>query len=81
MNGFNVAKSIEAQEKYCKDNHLPHFAPHSGVCWACGQNIFDPLERHGYLDRDKKWTTGITTKEAGEKLITGCPHCSRTYCD
>lgn len=25
--------------------------------------------------------TGITVKEAGERLVAGCPHCNRSYCD
>ncbi|HHT04525.1 MAG TPA: hypothetical protein GX005_09445 [Bacteroidales bacterium] len=25
--------------------------------------------------------TGITLEMAGKELITGCPHCCRTYCD
>lgn len=71
MKTFDVSESIKAQEKYCEENKLPHFAPKSGVCWNCRKNIYSPDER-GF---------GITTEQAGTELITGCPHCCRTYCD
>lgn len=71
MSEFNVFKSIKEQEDYCKNNHLPHFAPYDGVCWNCGKNIYESDER-GF---------GITTKKASSDLITGCPHCFKSYCD
>lgn len=30
---------------------------------------------------DAGHSTGITTLEAAESLVTGCPHCNRSYCD
>ena len=30
---------------------------------------------------DVQYTTGISVERAGRELITGCPHCNRTYCD
>jgi hypothetical protein len=82
---FDVQKAIEAQEDYCKENKLPHFAPSNGVCWKCHKNIYSPIEHER-----KNWqtgevvgsyTTGIDVEKAGRELVTGCPHCSRSYCD
>ena len=33
-----------------------------------------PLEEADYV-------TGITVEEASKSLVTGCPHCNRSYCD
>ena len=71
MEGFNVQESIKAQRMYCEDNKEPHFAPKDGRCWKCGKNIYEPNEK-GF---------GIKTEEASKKLVTGCPHCFRSYCD
>lgn len=83
MSEFDVLKSREAQEKYCKENGLPHFAPGSGRCWNCNLNIFEPrkvIHAQG-TEYEREFTTGITVEKAGSELITGCPHCNRTYCD
>ena len=64
-NTINITLAIEAQAKYCKDNDLPHFAPFDGVCWSCGNQIYEK----------------ISVEEAGSKLITGCPRCCSSYCD
>jgi len=61
----DIRSAIAAQKQYCKDNQDPHFAPQDGFCWSCGKQIY----------------TRIDEKQAGENLITGCPHCSRSYCD
>lgn len=61
-------KAIEAQEKYCSKNKLPHFAPHNGNCYICGKNIYE-----GQL--------AISVEQASSSLITGCPYCGRSYCD
>lgn len=71
MNGFNVSASIQAQKDYCEREGTPHFAPHSGNCWNCNKNIYEPGNK-GF---------GITTERAGSELVTGCPHCFRSYCD
>jgi hypothetical protein len=71
MSEFNVSASIQAQKKLCDEKQLPHFAPKSGECWRCQRNIYEPDER-GF---------GITTERAGAELVTGCPHCFRSYCD
>lgn len=61
----NIRSAIAAQKQYCKNNKAPHFAPEDGFCWSCGKQIY----------------TRIDEKQAGKDLITGCPHCSRSYCD
>jgi hypothetical protein len=33
-----------------------------------------PLEEADYI-------TGITVEKAGKELVTGCPHCNKSYCD
>ena len=78
MDEYNVAKSIIAQMEYCAKKGYPHFAPTRGVCWSCGRNIYAAC-KHKYGDRE--FVTGITTEKAGSELVTGCPHCNRSYCD
>jgi len=66
----NVRKAIADQKKYCQDNHDPLFAPEDGFCWSCGHQIYATVHgSYGYADR------------AANELITGCPHCHRSYCD
>lgn len=66
-----VRDCIEAQAKYCKDQQAPHFAPEDGFCWSCGNQIYaDAGRSHG---RDISY--------ASTELVTGCPHCHRSYCD
>lgn len=71
---FDINQSILAQKKYCEEKELPHFAPYTGRCWSCNQNIYTPIENSGR-------TTGINVEKAGKELVTGCPHCNRSYCD
>lgn len=71
---YNSAQAKEKQREYCKEHSLPHFAPYDGICFSCRQNIYRPIEHKGYV-------TGISVERAGKELITGCPHCNRTYCD
>ena len=77
---FNAPKSIEAQRKYCEDNKAPHFAPKNGICWNCGRNIYEECQIvRVYIDSIR--SKGITTEKAANSLVTGCPHCNRSYCD
>lgn len=82
---FNVKESIEAQRNYCVEKELPYFAPHDGRCWSCNRNIYEPVEhkRKDCITREVigTYTTGIEVEKAGLELITGCPHCNRSYCD
>lgn len=61
-----MTNPAEAQRKYCKEKGLPHFAPGSGICFSCRQNIYEHK---------------ATREMAGSSLITGCPFCLRSYCD
>lgn len=36
---FDSIKAHMAQVKYCKDNHLPHFAPNR-FCYRCNRDIY-----------------------------------------
>lgn len=83
MKDFDVVKSIAAQKELCKTKKLPHFAPHSGICWSCGQNIYkeSPIREYEILGQKKQYTSGITVEKASKELVTGCPHCNRSYCD
>lgn len=74
---FDVQASIKAQEKYCKENGLPHFAPHNGRCWSCGKNIYKEYPN----SYNPEITDGIDVERAATELVTGCPHCNRSYCD
>lgn len=76
---YNVRVSIESQKKLCETKKLPLFAPYDGVCWNCHKNIYEPFKQS--RDNDGVSITGITTAQAGTELVTGCPHCCRTYCD
>ncbi len=82
---FNVEKACAEQERYCKEKHFPHFAPRSGRCDRCGKNIYKQIEHDRYHvitgEFVGRYTTGISVERAGSELVTGCPHCNRSYCD
>ncbi|WP_406945728.1 hypothetical protein ACJA3J_05625 [Halobacillus sp. SY10] len=88
MPEFDVIKALKAQEKYCEESGAPHFAPKGGSCWNCRKNIyehyhwkFDKGNRSPATAEESNMRTGISVKEAASTLVTGCPHCNRTYCD
>lgn len=66
---YDRPAAVEAQREYCDEHGLPMFIPENALthCPSCGKNIF------GY--------GGITVREAGERLITGCPFCSFSFCE
>lgn len=66
-----TALCIEAQKKYAQKNKTLWFAPSNGICFSCGKNIFHSTQ----------WSQGITLEMATNEIITGCPHCFRTFCD
>ena len=74
MEHFNSDEAKKAQEKYCEEKVYPHFAPLNGRCYCCNNDIYTQIDRGSYK-------TGISVEKAGSTLITGCPHCKRTYCD
>ncbi len=78
---YDISEAIKAQKMYCEQKRLPHFAPYDGRCWNCRQNIYSP-GKHVWAGRyDGRETEGISVEKAGSELITGCPHCHRSYCD
>lgn len=77
---FNVSLAVKAQKDYWKSNGLPNFAPRNGVCWNCNKNIYEQHEKR-YGGDVKGFVTGISVEKAGSELVTGCPHCNRSYCD
>lgn len=81
---FDVVKAAKAQQEYCDRTGAPHFAPKSGICWNCHQNIYEAVEHtvRDYQTSDiTTYITGIDVEKAGSELVTGCPHCCRSYCD
>lgn len=81
MDEYNSDLARQKQAEYCKENG-PHFAPKSGNCWTCNRNIYEPWTRMRDINQGRELvTTGVTVKEATYRLITGCPHCHRSYCD
>ena len=74
MEHFNSSEARVAQDKECDREGYPHFAPRDGKCWNCNKDIYTEQDHGGYK-------TGISVEKAGSTLITGCPHCNRTYCD
>ena len=80
MSEYNVAAARKAQTNYCDDHGLPHFAPFDGICYSCHQQIYAPLEHRNPYDGRKTYT-GIPVDLAATTLITGCPHCSSSFCE
>ena len=70
---YDIAEASKAQIEYCQAKNVPYLAPKSGICYDCFENIYRP--RYG------KKTGGISVKEAGSRMITGCPHCNKSFCD
>ena len=96
MDEYNSGLARQKQAEYCKENKAPHFAPERGTCWSCHRNIYEPVcwkdikNNAGWSIRrvevpasspDVDYRTGVTVEQAGAQLITGCPHCNRSYCD
>ena len=44
------------------------FVPNDGICWNCHKDITDG-------------DNGITIDKLGNNIITGCPHCYKSFCD
>lgn len=85
MKEFNTQQSITAQRSYCTNENLPHFAPRSGNCYSCNKNIYEEIkhERKDWKTGEVygEYSTGIDVEKASSELVTGCPHCNRSYCD
>lgn len=61
--GTSVGNKIKAQNKYCRENSIPRFAPFDGKCFGCKRNIYE------------RYTIG----EASKGLLTGCPWCNMSF--
>lgn len=73
---FDPAAATLTQATYCRNHGYPHFAPASGRCWKCNQNIYaEGKQRNGNR------SNGISVERAGRELITGCPHCCWSFCE
>ena len=83
MSTFNAFEARKAQAKYCERTGAPHFAPKSGICRSCNSNIYEKKEtvRNKGTENERMFESGITVERASDGLITGCPHCNRSYCD
>lgn len=88
MAEYDVMKAAQAQKEYQERTGSPKFPPAFGTCWSCRKNIyelhywkFEQGQKRATNEDDSTLKTGITVKEAGESLVTGCPHCNRSYCD
>ena len=76
MEEFDITLASQAQKKYCEDHFLPWFAPRTGVCFRCNQNIYSPN-----IDKVTGQTCGISVQAASSRHITGCPVCHMSFCD
>lgn len=76
---YDPIEAAKAQERYCDEHEIPIFAPRNGWCASCGRNIYEPYKVHSFGEKSMR-VFGISVKEAGSRLITGCPHCNRTFC-
>ncbi|WP_206752690.1 hypothetical protein, partial [Serratia marcescens] len=73
-NAFDSESARLAQKKYCEESRAPHFAPLDGICFRCKKDIYTRIDNGVSV-------TGISVRRAGSQLVTGCPHCNRSYCD
>ena len=80
---FNAFEAHKAQAEYCERTGAPHFAPKSGFCWKCRSNIYEKKDQvYGKGTQfEQTFESGISVEQASNKLVTGCPHCNRSYCD
>lgn len=76
---YDRLKATEAQKELAISKDAPFFPPLSGLCWNCLENIY--LPKAVYRKGKIIGYAGITVKQAGEKLITGCPHCNKSFVD
>lgn len=83
---FNIGESIINQSKVWQNGN-PKFAPPTGICWYCRSNIYVPKfwrsKNFRSIETDigsAEYVSGITIEQS-KTLITGCPHCNKTYCD
>ena len=70
---YDKLKAIEEQKKVIERVGI-EFAPTSGKCYRCGNNIYEPVSIKGKI-------FGISVEEASHDIITRCPHCDCSFCD
>lgn len=73
MAEYDVKRAIKAQEEYCEKADAFQFAPPSGICWRCREQIYSAKGKNG--------TAGIPVELAGKMVISNCPHCHASFCD
>lgn len=61
---INQEEAAKAQVEYCQNNTQPLFAGSTGECFSCKKDIYDV----------------ITVEVASTGVITGCPHCQKSFC-
>jgi hypothetical protein len=67
-----MRKFVEKQENFCTQKGAPMFAPTNGRCFRCKKLI--------YTDHPEN-QKGYTLGQAGDRIITGCPHCHASFVD
>lgn len=63
--------------------NIYQFYGHKGRDWEPEEPTFGWMQDRAVSSVDGEeyaYITGYTNEEAGE-LVTGCPHCNRSYCD
>lgn len=75
MAEYNIIKAAQAQEDFCASKSTLNFVKF-GHCFSCGNNVFAQVF---HPNRKFNQYTGVTVEEAGTALITGCPHCNRSF--
>jgi hypothetical protein len=73
---YDVDLAIKAQKSLQKEKGYPDFAPSNGICYSCKRQIYSAI-----IHNNGDYTTGIDLEKATKELVTGCPHCNRSYCD
>lgn len=68
-----IEAAKQAQEEYCEEHGVPHFAPYNGICHMCYKNIY---QTHSKKDKSVR---GYTATEARRIHITSCPHCNASF--
>lgn len=74
-------KKEQAQNDYCVKNKIPMFAPSD--CFSCLRSVFG-IKTGGKDLFGKIYETisdPISLEKASTSLITGCPHCNRSFVD
>lgn len=62
---YDTRKAAKAQLELTRRLDVPLYAPASGVCWSCQQNIYAP--------------GGFSVAYAAEEPVTYCPFCNRSF--